>query len=86
MWRERDIYVYTCLQLPRPKSARFWAARRRSYLKLVLGLGVEAKGGEGWTLDFLESPTDPLGGGGWTLDFSESPTDPLGGGGWTLDF
>ena len=34
------------------KSARFWAARRRSYLKLVLGLGVEAKGGGGvgpWT-------------------------------------
>ena len=35
----------------------------------------------GWTLDFSESPTDPLGGGrgGWTLDFQKERTHLLGG-------
>ena len=37
------------------------------------------KGG-GWTLDFSESPTDPLGGGGWTLDFQKERIHALGGG------
>ena len=36
--------------------------------------------GGGWTLDFSESPTDPLGGGGWTLDFQKERIQVEGGG------
>ena len=37
--------------------------------------------GEGWTLEFSESPTDPLGGRGWTLDFKKRAKPGRGGGG-----